>query len=112
MQIDQLMLQEGGTTYYDNTFRGVLEDHMTYLRTHPTTTVLTVDAGKAHKFEFDIFGLLADYGISAHLHWLIMRMNNLVDPTKFGLQFESLLIPNVNTVDQIRQSHMTTRRLA
>jgi hypothetical protein len=111
MRVDELMFQEGASIFYDNAFRSVLEDHMTFLRNHPQTRTLPVDAGKAHKFEFDIFGLLADYGVATHLHWLVMRMNNLTDMTRFNMSYESLLIPDELVVSQIQQSHMTTRRI-
>lgn len=111
MLIDNLMYNEGPNIYYDSTFRNTLEDHLTFLKTHPRTTSIPIDALKAYKYEFDLFGLLMYYGVSPHLHWIIMRMNKMIVPTDADATIEELLIPDATTLDRIRQSFMSTRRI-
>lgn len=111
MKIDDLLTSPGSSIYYDEGFRRVLEDHMTYLREHSTTATINLDASVVYKYEFDFFGLLAAYRVPAHLHWVVMRMNKLRCPTEAGLEIDQLLIPDATVVDRIRQSHMTTRRV-
>ena len=111
MLIDKLMNDSGPGIYYDDGFRNVLEDHMTYLRAHPKTTQLSVDPAKLYQFEFDLFGLLQMYNIPAELHWLTMRMNEMHAPTDVRDDITYLLVPDLTTVNRIRQSHMTNTRV-
>lgn len=111
MLIDSLMQDDGASIYYDEDFRNVLEDHMTYLRALSSTTTLALDVGKVYKYEHDLFGLLADYGIPMQLHWVVMRLNKMSTPTDLRQDQTALLIPDASVVDKIRQSHMSSRKL-
>ena len=111
MKVDQYLTESGSSIYYDNDFRNVLEDHMTFLRNHPLTSVITLDANKVYQFEFDLFGLFRFYQIPVQLYWLTMRMNNRVSPQDNVKNIEILLVPDHNTVAQIAQSHTTTKRI-
>lgn len=111
MDVDALMVDDGPPIYYDGAFRNVLEDHMTFLRTHPLTQVLVVDPAQAYRFEGDLFGLLSRYNLPPHFHWVTMRMNKMSTPTEASASLSSLLIPDHTTVEHIRQSHMTRRRI-
>lgn len=111
MKVDNLMTTEASSIYYDDGFRHVLEDHLTYLREHASTVSLNLDASLVYMYEFDFFGLLAAYRIPVQLHWLVMRMNKLRCPTEAGLDINSILVPDATVVDRIRQSHMTTRKV-
>jgi len=111
MQIDNLMIAAGPSIYYSQSFRDVLEDHLTYLKNHSTTNVLSIEPMKAYKYEFDLYSLLREYNIPTHLHWLVMRLNDMVSPTDATVKIDHLIIPDFSTVDRIRQSHVTTRRI-
>lgn len=111
MKVDDLMPAEGASIYYDPAFRNVLEDHMTFLREHPQTSVLNVEPTQAYRFEHDLFGLLAHYGVSRAFHWVVMRMNKMTTPTELTRDAVQLLVPETRLVEQIRQSHMTKRRI-
>lgn len=111
MQVDTLMFDYGANIYYDDDFRRVLEDHLMLLRTNANTIVINVEAIKAYQYEFDLYGLLAYHNIPPYLHWLVMRINKFVTTTDATRDIEFLLVPDQTTVDQIRQSHQTTRRI-
>ena len=111
MNINDLSFDAGPSIYYKDDFRAVLEDHMSFLREHKSTSQLYVDANKAYKYEHDLFGFLANASVGAHLHWVIMRMNKMTSPMEFTLGTEVLLIPDVGLIDKIRQSHMSSRKL-
>jgi hypothetical protein len=111
MDVDKLMIQDGSKIYYDPDFRNVLEDHLTFLKTHSTTRNIVMDPQRVYKYESDLFGLLNDYNVPVSLHWLTMRMNDMTSPTDADLSITTLLLPDSSTVDQIRQSHMTTRKV-
>lgn len=112
MVIDDLMVQSGASIYYDDGFRNVLEDHMTVLRNDATTRVIDIDAGRAYKYESDLYGLLQLYNVPTHLHWLVMRMNRLTSPMDYPATMYALLIPDPAVIERLRQSHMTTRTVS
>jgi len=105
------MLQSGPNIYYTAELRRVLEDHLTYLKNHASTNVIGIEPIKAYKYEFDLYSLLNEYNVPMHLHWLVMRMNDMTTPTEATKSIDHLLVPDFRTVERIRQSHVTTRRL-
>jgi hypothetical protein len=107
-----LMVDAGPAMYYDESFRNVLEDHMNYLRTNPSTMVLTLDPIRVYQYANDLFGLLQLYDVPLHLHFVIMRMNKLTKPNADISNFTSLLVPNATTVDMIRQSYVNLNRIS
>lgn len=113
MQIDQLMTDPGASAniFYDPTFRNVLEDHMSFLRADSRTKQLNIEPEQAYRFEGDLFGLLAYYKLPAYMHWVTMRMNQMSSPQDAGRDITLLVFPDERTLSQIRQSHMTTRRI-
>lgn len=111
MLVDNLMNDSGPLDYYDPSFRQVLEDHLSYLRNHPTTVMVNVEPARAYKFEFDLFSLLGVYTIPVHFHWLTMRMNKMVMPSEATKELRSLLVPDFAVVERIRQAHVTTRNI-
>jgi hypothetical protein len=111
MAIEALMVADGPAVYYEANLRVVLEDHLTFLRQHPSTVQLNVTEGDAYRFEYDLYGFLRRFGVTGQVHWLVMRMNHMTDPSEFGPQYTELLVPSEQTVGQIVQSHQTTRRV-
>ncbi len=112
MALKDLMLPDGASIFYDPGFRVVLEDHMSYLRTNDQTNVLNVSVGDAHRYESDFYGYLRNNGVPANLFWVCLRMNKMSDPNEFGDKFQIVLVPDINVVERIRQSHMTTRKVS
>lgn len=112
MKIDSQLVDSGPSIYYDPAFRNVLEDHLTYLRTHEKTQLIAVDVMQAYRFEGDLNGLLSYYRVPVYLQWLVMRMNKFTSPLDASKDLISLIVPDYTTVEQIRQSHMTVRRIS
>ena len=104
-KIDQMMTDAGPQVYYSEGLRDVLEDHMTYLRTHPKTQVLSVTPIQAHKYEHDLTGLLNLLGVPMPIHWTVMRMNGLNTLTEVPADLAQLLIPDLREVSMIQQSY-------
>lgn len=111
MFIDNQMIDDGPSDYYDDTFRNVLEDYMSVLRNDTNSTIMLIDASKAYKYEFDFYSLLSSYSVPVQYHWLIMRLNKMVVPTEASRELRSLIIPDFQTVERIRQSHKTVRKI-
>jgi len=110
MTIDDLMVSDGPSAYYDSGMMNVFEDHMTYFRTHPLTQYKEVDPALAYQYEYDLRGLFQELGISQHLHYLVMRMNGFnTYNDKLG-DMLLLMIPNPAIVDQVKQSYFSKNR--
>jgi hypothetical protein len=93
--------------YYDQGFFNVIEAHMTYLREHPDTKAYQVTPGEAYMFEADFYGLLMTHSIRAHMHRIILRMNNMTNPNQFTANTVFFLVPDPRTVSQILSTYQT-----
>ncbi len=109
MQINSMQVSFGPNIYYDPVFRNVLEDHMSFLRTHPGTKILNIEPIYAYKYEGDLSGLLTQYRIDVKLHWIIMRMNNYYSFSENNENLSSLIIPDGDSIERIRESHKTVQ---
>lgn len=108
MPINQLLVNTGAAIYYDAAFRRVLETHMGLLRNLASTQLVAIEPQLAYKYEFDFYGMLQERGVAEHLHWVILRVNDMVDPREFKSTMDRFLVPAPEVVDSIRRLHMTT----
>lgn len=106
--INKMQVTYIGDVYFTSSFRKVLEDHMTFLRTHEKTQMKIVQPLDLQKYRFDLTGLLNNMQIPLHMHWIIARMNNLTSLTDVPEELSYLLIPDSEVVDGIRQIHANT----
>lgn len=111
MKIDALLRGTDELTYYDQSFRNVLEDHMTFLKTHPATVSRQVDSSLAYRYEYDFYGLLTFFGVSVHLHWLIMRMADMTNPMESTRGLTYFLVPDPDVVERMRSNHEMSHRI-
>lgn len=95
-------------TYY-KPLRHVLEEHYHHLL--ESAYVHEVDAYNAQRFRHDINGYLMDQGIPLHLHWLYMRMNDMVYPTDFKEDTKYLIYPDNEAVERIIGDYMLLSNL-
>lgn len=111
MDIDKLAIDSGPSIYYDDAFRAVLEDHMSYLRSHPDTMIFPIEQNIADRWAGDLFGLLTSMKVEAYLHWVIMRMNMIYNPTDTNMSLTSLIIPSSKVLDTIKNIHKTKSKI-
>lgn len=112
MKIDGLAINSGPDVYYEEGFRIILEDHMTYLRTHPNTKTMQIESFKAYKYTGDLFGLLAEYNIPTELNWVVLRMNNMTTPTECGEDLKTLLMPDSQVIERMRSLYMVQNKIS
>lgn len=68
--------------YYDSNFRIVLEHHLKLLKTRLKPTGVPTDlTSYTERGDFRMF--LLEIGVPTHLHWLIMRLNDITDVTNW-----------------------------
>lgn len=101
------MSSEGPALYYSDAWMNTMESHMRYLREHPDTTFLIIDAHDAYKYEGDLWGLLLKYNQPAEYCWLIARMNNLDSPSAYTENMLQLLVPTHEVVERLRAIFQT-----
>ena len=111
MKLLNQLIEPGAEVYYSAEFRNVLEDHMTYLREHSENSVQSIEPNIAYKYIGDLTGVLHHYRVPYHLHWVVMRMNNMTSPVDYRDTMLSLIIPSFSAVDKIRAAHKTQSKL-
>lgn len=99
--IDKLMYNDGSSINYDERFMQVIEDHLTYIRSHETTELIEIENEVAHKSEGNLTSLLQDLGIEASMHWVIMRVNGYESPMQYKSSETELLIPGTNIIGDL-----------
>lgn len=107
MQILNLLRSPGNKVYYEQGFRVLLEDHMTYLKGLSTTRTINIDLHNAYKFQGDLDGLLNEFRIKPEIHYIVMRMNNFTSPSEYTPDILTLLIPDDQEISRIRSSYKT-----
>ena len=112
MQVDNLMLVDGSTTYYDPAFRYTLESHLAYFRAAQDTNAIQVNPNDTIIYDQDFFGFLLSRNIKNCFHWFIMRLNNMFSPYEFGSGFTSILVPNTADLESIRQSFIASTTIS
>lgn len=110
--INAMLVSDNAGIYYSDGFRNVLEDHMTYLREHPTTTILSVLPMQAYKYEFDMVGLLRELNIPLRMHWTVIRMNHLSSLTQVPSDLQQLLIPTDQQLSRIKQTYEASLKIS
>jgi len=85
---------------------------MTYLRTHATTRIVDVTPMQAHRYEFDLIGLLNELTISPYLHWIVARMNHFNTLNEVPAEMTKLLIPDPKEISKLQQTHLTVNKIA
>lgn len=112
-QLDAITASAGPEIYYTDAFRDTIEDHLMYLKNHPTTTMMMIENSDVLRYRFDLGGLLHTYSVPVHMHWIIARMNGYTslhgDSIKKNTVTDSyqLLVPDASIVDGIAQMHNT-----
>lgn len=110
MSILELQASAGPKVFYDNSFRVVLETHLHWLRTHPSTRSTMIDVGAGHKNQYDLYGLLVELAVPRELHWITMRLNDLTHPIQFNDEIEQLLIPDQGIISNLAANYLSTKK--
>jgi hypothetical protein len=105
------MNSDGPAAYYTPDIRLMLELHIPYLLANQRSTLIPIDPNDAHKYEYDLNGLLLSYSIPAQLHWIVMRLNNMTSPIEFTTAMTGLYIPDPAVIERLKTMHTTIHRM-
>jgi hypothetical protein len=111
MKIDANAADPGADVYYEDTFRWILEDHLTYFRNSKDIKSIPIDAQQLDVFKFDFFGLLRKMRYEPQYFWIIMRVNNIDCPQDFPSDLQSILVPDLREVDKILTAHKAVKQI-
>lgn len=110
MSVLNLMDSPGAEIYYTNTWRLLVETHLTYLRALVQSDVVVIEPHLAYKYEGDLYGALTELRIPQYMHWTIMRLNGLFNPAEFNGETVSLMVPTRETLQQLAAVAATTQK--
>lgn len=102
MDIDKLSDGLSNLDYYNDSFRDVLEDHLTYLKTLAGTKTIPIDAYLATRYEYDFFGFMQQQKVPMYLHWLTMRLTGYTSPDQMSPNLQSYVLADPQVVESIR----------
>ena len=81
------------------------------LKNHPDNITLTIEPMMAYKYAGDIVGVFQENNVPAHLHWIAMRMNGLINPSDYTEDMTVLIVPSSATVDKLRNTFNSQSKL-
>lgn len=114
------MKKPRNSIYFDPVFRNMVEQHLSVLRYHPEVALDEISPDQVFRFRGDFFGLLQQKNIDPSLHWIYLRVNNLLSPTDFGNAFNeeyttsrvfNMIVPPESAIDTLRKRFLTERKM-
>lgn len=117
LTVTALLADAGDALYYDPDFRNVLETHMLLLRRLGVAREVIAN-DLVYQFEGNFYGYLVARGVPAYLHWVYLRVNNMVHPNEFGKAMRDpnnravrveYITPDSNLLANIRSLYLTKK---
>ena len=93
------------TTYHEQSFLNVIEDHLEWLKKRPGMEIQAIEPIKAYKYTGDLYGLLLELGVDPKLWYVIMRMTGLSASEEMNKDVLTLYMPNPSDMDLLYQRH-------
>lgn len=107
MKINTKMITSGNEVYYTMVFKNIIETYLPSLRLDKDNYIIHITSLEYKIYENDLNGFLLYKNIDSYLHWIIMRLNNLYSTYDFTKEVPYLYVPNINSIDKIRQLYET-----
>ena len=82
-------------------------DHMTYLRSLPSTKTTVVSDYQCIKYEGDFWGLLQDLGVPPQYHPFVTVFNGYTNPFDYRGTQDVILLPDLQELEVILKVNMT-----
>lgn len=99
------------SVYYEEEFRYTLEQYLPRLRKSEGTISFDLTPREKAVFHGNFIGLLLERSIPTYLHWIIMRLNDIDSSYDFNGELDSILIPDNEALDRIREQYQTVHRI-
>lgn len=99
--IESLASTPAGDIFDNPDFRRVIEDHLSWLITHPNNISKAVTAHIADVYDFDWVGLLTELRIPQDLHFVVIRMNGGNSLTDVPSDLRALIVPDLAVIQNL-----------
>ena len=96
----------GPEIYYSKTYRKMVEDHLTTLKSMTTILVRPItqdDWADLYKYVGDFYGFLTALGYDRKYHWTILRMNGFRSRFDLSTDLTQLILPDWSYIDKLAQ---------
>lgn len=105
--LDNLRIASPDDYTLTDDYNTYIESLLTFFRTHPQTTAVSVSPEDGYLYQFDLIGFLLDQGVELEDHRLIMRVNNLTSMMSIDENIGVLLIPAKDVVARLKMVYRT-----
>ena len=95
------LLSEGPKVFYKESFRNLLEEHLSYLKDESTVEEVVIEPNLLNKFKHNFYGYLNVKNIPRQYHWIVMRMNNMHSSSDFNTTMRTFIMPDINTIENM-----------
>ena len=112
MSLIERLNNPGANLYYEQAFRNVFEDHLSYIKQNKQNfiTSVTVDQNTAARFAGDFRGLMLAVSVFPHLHWFNMRLNGYSSCSDYDGQQLTIELINENIIKELSRVYKTKRK--
>ena len=106
MKVDSLLTSTSDNGYYDPGFIQTIYISKSFLLNNMAIN-MTLNPHSGYKNNGDLFGVLDDLNISKQYHLPVLILNSYLSPNNFNSKTNNLIIPNLNTLDNIKRVYST-----
>lgn len=89
-----LQIPNGNLDMNLSEFKEILEDHLTFFINDSQTTTIMLSDMEEYRYRGDFQGLLVSKNVDVDLHWIIMRMSGLHNPTSYSGGLKKIHVPS------------------
>lgn len=108
LTISGLQIPIGNVNYYSTGFRNLIENHVIYLQTNPTTRIVQLLPYDEYKYQGDIYALFYKLGVSQDQWWVTLRVNGLHSPLDYAGNLGTILLPAKSTTDALLTAYLNS----
>lgn len=101
LSITSLRENQGDSTFYDEDFRRMIEEHRIYLQNAEGTDWRDITAADAWRWRYDFYGLLKYLDIPEHLRWIYLRCNDLMSTEEYDGLRTTIMIPSYTAIQSL-----------
>lgn len=85
----------------DVNYYEVMENHLSFMKTHRNTRTITVGMDQAAIYKGDFYGLLNSLHVDKKYHYPIMRVNGLLSSSDYDGVLTEILQPGEDVINDI-----------
>ena len=106
MKVDSLLTPTLDHGYYDPGFLQSIYISRSFLLNNKSF-IMNLDPYIGYQNNGDLFGVLDNMNIAKQYHLIILILNRYLSPNDFNFTINSLIIPQLNIIDQLKKVYST-----